>query len=101
MLCFDICNILWQVIQHAQLYERTMKAVAKTKITLEVLSYHATAPLEEVQELMREYHIPSTEMYNLQDLKFDDFSLNDKGMLKASLRMFIRFGFPSEIWHRI
>ncbi|GIY83733.1 dual 3',5'-cyclic-AMP and -GMP phosphodiesterase 11 [Caerostris extrusa] len=36
-------------IQHAQLYERAMKAVAKTKVILEVLSYHATAPLEEAQ----------------------------------------------------
>ncbi|GIY87960.1 dual 3',5'-cyclic-AMP and -GMP phosphodiesterase 11 [Caerostris extrusa] len=80
-------------IQHAQLYERAMKAVAKTKVILEVLSYHATASLEEVRELLREYHISSTQTYNLQDLKFDDFSLNDKEMLKASLRMFMDLGF--------
>ncbi|GIY28839.1 dual 3',5'-cyclic-AMP and -GMP phosphodiesterase 11 [Caerostris darwini] len=80
-------------IQHAQVYERSMKAIAKTKVTLEVLSYHAIAPLKEVQELLRDYHIPSTEMYKLNDLKFDDFSLNDKEMLKASLRMFMDLGF--------
>ncbi|GIY26707.1 dual 3',5'-cyclic-AMP and -GMP phosphodiesterase 11 [Caerostris darwini] len=80
-------------IQHIQMYEKTMIAIAKAKVTLEVLSYHTTAPLEEVQELLREYHIPSTEMYKLQDLKFDDFSLNDKEMLKASLRMFVDLGF--------
>ncbi|GIY54482.1 dual 3',5'-cyclic-AMP and -GMP phosphodiesterase 11 [Caerostris darwini] len=76
-------------IQHAQLYERAMKATAKTKVTLEVLSYHATAPLEEVQELLREYHIA----YKLHDLKFDYFSLSDKEMLKACLRMFKDLGF--------
>ncbi|GIY40449.1 dual 3',5'-cyclic-AMP and -GMP phosphodiesterase 11 [Caerostris darwini] len=80
-------------IQHAQLHERAMKAVAKTKVILEVMSYHATAPLEEVQELLRVYHIPSTQTCKLYDLKFDYFSLNDKEMLKACLRMFMDMGF--------
>ncbi|GIY49266.1 dual 3',5'-cyclic-AMP and -GMP phosphodiesterase 11 [Caerostris extrusa] len=47
-------------IQHTQLHERTAKAIAKSKVTLEVLSYHGTAPLEEVRELLRENPIPST-----------------------------------------
>ncbi|GIX71562.1 hypothetical protein CDAR_569441 [Caerostris darwini] len=90
-------------IQHAQLYERAMKAVAKTKVVLEVLSFHAAAPLEEAQELSREYQIPSTETYKLRDLKFDYFSLNDKETLKASLRMFVdldlaqRFGIEYDV----
>ncbi|GIY89690.1 dual 3',5'-cyclic-AMP and -GMP phosphodiesterase 11 [Caerostris darwini] len=91
---FEICTIFCGLgIQHIEIYERSMKAIAKTKVTLEVLSYHATAPLEEVQELLRDYHIPSTEMYKLHDLKFDDFFLNDKEMLKACLRMFIDLNF--------
>ncbi|GIY37288.1 dual 3',5'-cyclic-AMP and -GMP phosphodiesterase 11 [Caerostris extrusa] len=98
-------------IQHTQIYEKSMKAIAKTKVILEVLSYHATASLEEVQELLRvgyeifqlkmvefkyfinKYHIPSTRMHNLWDLKFSYFSLNDKEMLKACLRMFMDLGF--------
>ncbi|GIY63834.1 dual 3',5'-cyclic-AMP and -GMP phosphodiesterase 11 [Caerostris darwini] len=90
-------------IQHAQMYERTMKAIAKTKVTLEVLSYHAIAPLGEVQELLREYHIPSTKIYKLHDLKFEDSSLNDKEILKACIRMFMdldliqRFGIEYDI----
>ncbi|GIY27295.1 dual 3',5'-cyclic-AMP and -GMP phosphodiesterase 11 [Caerostris darwini] len=79
-------------IQYAQLPERTRKAIAKTKVTLEVQSYHATTPLAGTQELLREYHIPSTEIYKLHDLKFDDFSLNDEEMLKACLRMFMDMG---------
>ncbi|GIY63836.1 dual 3',5'-cyclic-AMP and -GMP phosphodiesterase 11 [Caerostris darwini] len=86
---FEICTIFCGLgIQHNQMYERSMKAIAKTKVVLEVLSYHATAPLEEVHELLREY-IPPTEIYKLHDLKFDYFSLNDKEMLKACVRMFM------------
>ncbi|GIY75052.1 dual 3',5'-cyclic-AMP and -GMP phosphodiesterase 11 [Caerostris darwini] len=91
---FEICTIFCGLgIQHVQMHERTMQSIAKTKVTLEVLSYHATAPLEEVQELLRENHIPSTEIYRLYDLKFNDFSLKDKEMLKACIRMFMEFGF--------
>ncbi|GIY07878.1 dual 3',5'-cyclic-AMP and -GMP phosphodiesterase 11 [Caerostris darwini] len=39
-----------------------------------------------------EYHIPSTKMYKLHDLKFDDYSLNDRDMLKACIRMFMDLG---------
>ncbi|GIY57385.1 dual 3',5'-cyclic-AMP and -GMP phosphodiesterase 11 [Caerostris darwini] len=90
-------------IQNTQMYERAMKAIAKTKVTLEVLSYHATAPIEEVQDLLRENHIPATQVYKLHDLKFDDFSLKDKEMLKACLRMFMdldliqRFGIEYDV----
>lgn len=38
-------------IQNTQMYEKAMKAIAKTRVTLEVLSYHATAPLEEAKQL--------------------------------------------------
>ncbi|GIY09435.1 dual 3',5'-cyclic-AMP and -GMP phosphodiesterase 11, partial [Caerostris darwini] len=79
---FAICCNLG--IQHARLYYRAMKASAETKATLEI---QPTATLKE------ENHIPPKEMYKLNDLKFDDFSLNDKDMLKACLRMFIDLGF--------
>ncbi|GIY07039.1 dual 3',5'-cyclic-AMP and -GMP phosphodiesterase 11, partial [Caerostris darwini] len=46
-----------------------------------------------IPDCYQEYHIPSTEMYKLQNLKFDDFSLNDEEMLKACLRMFMDLGF--------
>ncbi|GFS85999.1 dual 3',5'-cyclic-AMP and -GMP phosphodiesterase 11 [Trichonephila clavipes] len=33
--------------------------------------------------------LPSTHVYRLQDLRFNDFSLDDEDMLKACLRMFV------------
>ncbi|KFM65113.1 Dual 3',5'-cyclic-AMP and -GMP phosphodiesterase 11, partial [Stegodyphus mimosarum] len=75
-------------IQNTQMYEKAIKAIAKTRVTLEVLSYHATAPQEDAQRLSK-CVIPSTHVYKLQDLKFNDFSLNDEDMLKACLRMFM------------
>lgn len=38
-------------IQNTQMYEKAMKAIAKTRVTIDVLSYHATAPLEEAIQL--------------------------------------------------
>lgn len=38
-------------IHNTRMYEKAMMAIAKQTVTLEVLSYHATAPLEEALEL--------------------------------------------------
>lgn len=38
-------------IANTQMFERAVRAMAKQRVTLEVLSYHATAPLEEAQQL--------------------------------------------------
>ncbi|GIY71939.1 dual 3',5'-cyclic-AMP and -GMP phosphodiesterase 11 [Caerostris extrusa] len=91
--CYKVLAIFCGLGINIQMYERTMKAIAKTKVSLEVLSYHATAPLEDIQELLRECHIPSMEMYKLHALKFDYFSLNDREMLNACFGMFMDLGF--------
>ncbi|GFS80409.1 dual 3',5'-cyclic-AMP and -GMP phosphodiesterase 11 [Trichonephila clavipes] len=86
---FEAFAIFWGMgIQNTQMYEKAVKAIAKTKVTLEVLSYHATAPLEEAKQLSK-CILPSTHVYRLQDLRFNDFSLDDEDMLKACLRMFV------------
>lgn len=33
------------------MYEKAVKAMAKQRVTLEVLSYHASAPMEEAEQL--------------------------------------------------
>lgn len=38
-------------IHNTQMYEKAIKAMAKQRVTLEVLSYHASAPLEDAQKL--------------------------------------------------
>ena len=40
-------------ITNVKMYEAAMVAMAKQEVTLEVLSYHATAPLEEAVALSR------------------------------------------------
>lgn len=40
-------------ITNVKMYEAAMVAMAKQQVTLEVLSYHATAPLEEAVALSR------------------------------------------------
>lgn len=91
-------------IHNTQMYERAIKAMAKQKVTLEVLSYHATAPFDEAYQLSI---LPPSfnQDYKLRDLKFNDFCLNDDDMLKACLRMFIdldlieRFHIDYEVLH--
>lgn len=75
-------------IHNTNMYEKAITAMAKQKVTLEVLSYHATAPRNESQRLMK-MKIPSAQAFQLYDFKFDDFSLDDEGSLKACLRMFL------------
>ncbi|KAK3883144.1 hypothetical protein Pcinc_012516, partial [Petrolisthes cinctipes] len=75
-------------IHNTHMYEKAITAMAKQKVTLEVLSYHAAAPKEEALKLMKT-KIPSAQAFRLYDFKFDDFSLDDDGSLKACLRMFL------------
>ncbi|XP_076327227.1 dual 3',5'-cyclic-AMP and -GMP phosphodiesterase 11-like isoform X2 [Tachypleus tridentatus] len=75
-------------IHNTQMYEKAVKAMAKQRVTLEVLSYHATSPLEEAGKLST-ILIPSTQAYRLHELKFNDFSLEEEDMCKACIRMFL------------
>jgi len=69
-------------------YEKAVVAMAKQRVTLEVLSYHATAPVEDAIKL-RNARILSAKAYRLYDYRFNDFSLEDEETLKACLRMFM------------
>ncbi|XP_042242030.1 dual 3',5'-cyclic-AMP and -GMP phosphodiesterase 11-like [Homarus americanus] len=75
-------------IHNTHMYEKAITAMAKQKVTLEVLSYHAAAPRDEAVRLMK-LKVPSAQAFKLYDFKFDDFSLDDDGSLKACLRMFL------------
>ncbi|XP_041363475.1 dual 3',5'-cyclic-AMP and -GMP phosphodiesterase 11-like [Gigantopelta aegis] len=75
-------------ISNTQMYEMTVRSMAKQQVALEVLSYHAIAPMEEAQRL-RKLSIPSASHFNLLDYNFSDFCLDDDGTLRATIRMFI------------
>lgn len=56
-------------IHNTQMYENACKLMAKQKVALECLSYHATAPQEQTDKLVQD-NIESAEVYNLYSFKF-------------------------------
>ncbi|KAL3875765.1 hypothetical protein ACJMK2_033683 [Sinanodonta woodiana] len=75
-------------INNTQMYEMTVRASAKQRVALEILSYHTCAPGEETQKLKNAL-VPSTQHYRLLDCGFSDFRLDDDDTLKATIRMFM------------
>ncbi|XP_037295889.1 cGMP-specific 3',5'-cyclic phosphodiesterase isoform X2 [Manduca sexta] len=76
-------------IHNTQMYENACKLMAKQKVALECLSYHATASAEDTSKLCQEV-IPSAETYNLYSFQFHDFDLSDEDTCRATLRMFLQ-----------
>ncbi|KAM9836649.1 cGMP-specific 3',5'-cyclic phosphodiesterase [Aulostomus maculatus] len=75
-------------IQNTQMYETVERAMAKQEVTLEVLSYHASATEEESQEL-QVATVPSAQSLHLLDFSFSDFDLSDTETTFATIRMFV------------
>lgn len=84
-------------IHNTHMYEKAVVAMAKQSVTLEVLSYHASASLDDAQRL-RGLRIPSAQHFRLHDFKFDDIHMDDDDTLKACLRMFLDLDFV-EMFH--
>lgn len=87
--------------------------MAKQKVALECLSYHATATQNQTEELIKD-HIPSAEAYTLYSFTFNgnnaeniliiltlqtvisaasfpiDFELDDEDTCRATIRMFLQ-----------
>ncbi|XP_026123940.1 cGMP-specific 3',5'-cyclic phosphodiesterase isoform X2 [Carassius auratus] len=75
-------------IQNTQMYEAVERAMAKQEVTLEVLSYHASAAEEETRALQAAT-IPSAQSLRLLDFSFSDFDLTDAETTQATIRMFV------------
>ncbi|XP_057712258.1 cGMP-specific 3',5'-cyclic phosphodiesterase [Corythoichthys intestinalis] len=75
-------------IQNTQMYETVARAMAKQQVTLEVLSYHASASAEESQGLQAAT-IPSAQSLRLLDFGFSDFDLSDTETTLGTVRMFV------------
>ncbi|EEB10808.1 cAMP/cGMP cyclic nucleotide phosphodiesterase, putative [Pediculus humanus corporis] len=75
-------------IHNTQMYENACKLMAKQKVALECLSYHASASVEDTERLYNDF-IPSVESYNLLSFKFIDFKLPDEDTCRATIRMFM------------
>uniref|UniRef100_A0A8D2ZVF9 Phosphodiesterase n=1 Tax=Scophthalmus maximus TaxID=52904 RepID=A0A8D2ZVF9_SCOMX len=104
-------------IQNTQMYETVERAMAKQEVTLEVLSYHASATEEESRELqtlicmyirhcicsvsafpnahvcvfcvLKVATVPSAQSLRLLDFSFSDFDLSDTETTLATIRMFV------------
>lgn len=76
-------------IHNTQMYENACKLMAKQKVALECLSYHATASTEDTCKLSQDV-IPSAQTFNLYSFHFHDFDLSDEDTCRATLRMFLQ-----------
>ncbi|XP_013872930.1 cGMP-specific 3',5'-cyclic phosphodiesterase [Austrofundulus limnaeus] len=78
-------------IQNTQMYETVERAMAKQEVTLEVLSYHATATEEESRKIQvtAVATVPSAQSLRLLDFSFSDFELSDAETTLATIRMFV------------
>lgn len=74
-------------IYNTQMYESAIKLMAKQRVALEVLSYHASSSIEEMQRLAHSY-IPSAEKFKLYSFQFSDLDLSDEETCQATIRMF-------------
>ncbi|KAM6441308.1 cGMP-specific 3',5'-cyclic phosphodiesterase isoform 7-T7 [Liasis olivaceus] len=77
-------------IQNTQMYEAVERAMAKQMVTLEVLSYHASAAEDETRELQvtAAAVVPSAQSLRLTDFYFSDFELSDMETSLCTIRMF-------------
>jgi len=74
-------------IHNTYIFEECVKANARRKIALDVLSYHATASDLEAVTLVREI-VPSSKTFHLREFSFDDATLSDRETCLATIRMF-------------
>lgn len=79
-------------IHNTHMYEKAIIAMAKQSVTLDVLSYHASASLDDAKRLQRQV-VPSAQKFQLHDFKFDDINMTQDETLKACLRMFLDLDF--------
>ncbi|XP_044314396.1 cGMP-specific 3',5'-cyclic phosphodiesterase [Drosophila rhopaloa] len=82
-------------IHNTQMYENACKLMAKQKVALECLSYHATASQDQTEKLTQDA-IAEAESYNLYSFTFTDFELVDDDTCRAVLRMFMQCNLVSQ-----
>ncbi|XP_078258532.1 cGMP-specific 3',5'-cyclic phosphodiesterase isoform X4 [Rhinoraja longicauda] len=82
-------------LQNTQMYEAVEVAMAKQIVTLEVLSYHASATENETEELQvtAVKTVPSAHSLKLLDFSFSDFELSEVETTLAAIRMFTDLNF--------
>ncbi|XP_061464364.1 dual 3',5'-cyclic-AMP and -GMP phosphodiesterase 11A [Rhineura floridana] len=78
-------------INNTIMYDQVKKSWAKQSVALDVLSYHATCSKAEVDRF-KAANIPLVSELGIDNIHFDDFSLDIDAMITAALRMFMELG---------
>ncbi|XP_069770242.1 dual 3',5'-cyclic-AMP and -GMP phosphodiesterase 11A-like isoform X2 [Narcine bancroftii] len=78
-------------INNTIMYNEVKKSWAKQTVALDLLSYHATCSKVEVDRL-KAAKLPAVSELGIAHFFFNDFSLDNDGMITASLRMFMELG---------
>ncbi|XP_071946809.1 cGMP-specific 3',5'-cyclic phosphodiesterase-like isoform X2 [Antedon mediterranea] len=79
-------------IHNTQMYEKATLLMAKQKVAIEVLSYHASAQPDEINRLQSA--VPNTcQDLHLYSFEFDDLQLTEEETLQATLSMMMEFDF--------
>ncbi|XP_059510033.1 dual 3',5'-cyclic-AMP and -GMP phosphodiesterase 11A isoform X2 [Stegostoma tigrinum] len=78
-------------INNTIMYNQVKKSWAKQSVALDLLSYHATCSKVEVDRL-KAAKLPAVSELGIDSFHFSDFSLDNDGMITASLRMFLELG---------
>ncbi|XP_068101541.1 dual 3',5'-cyclic-AMP and -GMP phosphodiesterase 11A [Hyperolius riggenbachi] len=78
-------------INNTIMYDQVKKSWAKQSVALDVLSYHATCTKAEVDKF-KAANIPLVSELAIDNIHFDDFSLDVDEMITAALRMFMELG---------
>lgn len=78
-------------IHNVMTYEAILKANARQKVAVEVLSYHASGSVEDTQRLMK-MPVPKSRDYSLTSLTFDDLVLSEDQTILCTVRMFMDCG---------
>ncbi|XP_078284389.1 dual 3',5'-cyclic-AMP and -GMP phosphodiesterase 11A [Rhinoraja longicauda] len=78
-------------INNTIMYNEVKKSWAKQSVALDLLSYHATCSKVEVDRL-KAAKLPTMNELGIAHFSFNDFSLDNDGMITASLRMFMELG---------
>ncbi|XP_041485070.1 dual 3',5'-cyclic-AMP and -GMP phosphodiesterase 11-like isoform X2 [Lytechinus variegatus] len=75
-------------IHNTKMYEKVCRAVAKQRVALETLSYHATAPSEEAQRI-KKLPVPTSNELGLLKFSFSELRMTEDETLLAAIRMFL------------
>jgi len=75
-------------IHNTQMYEKASLMLARQKLNMEVLQYHASAGPVDIDELMNT-EVPTVEQYQLDTFEFDDIDMTDLETCMSSVRMYM------------